>query len=49
MQIHKTVQRKLSLTQEKTLKHFEYYYNNREYFALIGDYVVAALSDENSR
>ncbi len=48
MQIHKIVQRNLSETEEKTLEHFRYYYDNRKCFALIGDYVVSALSDENS-
>ena len=48
MQVHKTVQRNLSETEEKTLKHFRYYFDNRKCFALIGDYVVAELSDENS-
>ena len=47
MQIHKIVQRNLSETEEKTLKYFRYYYDNRKCFALIGDYVVAKLSDEN--
>lgn len=48
MQVHKTVQRNLSETEEKTLNHFRYYFGNRKCFALIGDYVVAELSDENS-
>ena len=49
MQIHKIVKRNLSEIEEKTLEHFRYYYDNRKCFALIGDYVVATLSDENSR
>lgn len=48
MQTYKTVQRDLTETEENTLKHFRYYYDNRKCFALIGDYVVAVLSDENS-
>lgn len=48
MQIHKVVQRNLSEIEEKTIEHFRYYYDNRKCFALIGDYVVAILSDDNS-
>lgn len=48
MQIYKTLQRALSETEEKTIEHFRYYYNNRKCFALIGEYVIAALSNENS-
>ncbi len=48
MQIHKIVQRDLSEIEEKTINHFRYYYNNKKCFALIGDYVVVALSDDNS-
>ena len=48
MRTHKVVQRDLSETEENTIRHFRYYYDNRRCFALIGDYVVAALSDENS-
>ncbi len=48
MQIYKTLQRALSETEEKTIEHFRYYYDNRKCFALIGDYVIAALSNENS-
>lgn len=48
LQIHKIVQRDLSETEEKTINHFRYYYNNKKCFALIGDYVVVALSDDNS-
>lgn len=42
------VQRNLSEIEEKTIEHFRYYYNNKRCFALIGDYVVAVLSDDNS-
>lgn len=48
MQIHKMVQRNLSEIEEKTIEHFRYYYDNKRCFALIGDYVVAVLSDDNS-
>ena len=48
MQIYKTLQRALSETEEKTIEHFRYYYDNRKCFALIGEYVIAALSNENS-
>lgn len=48
MQIHKMVQRNLSEIEEKTIEHFRYYYDNRKCFALIGDYVAAILSDDNS-
>lgn len=40
--------RKLSETEEKTINHFRYYFDNRKNFALIGEYVVVELSDENS-
>lgn len=40
--------RKLSETEEKTINHFRYYFDNRRSFALIGEYVVVELSDENS-
>lgn len=42
------VQRNLSEIEEKTIEHFRYYYDNKRCFALIGDYVVAVLSDDNS-
>ncbi|MDE5778257.1 MAG: hypothetical protein K2I10_07145 [Lachnospiraceae bacterium] len=42
------VQRNLSETEEKTIEHFRYYYDNRKCFALIGDYVATILSDDNS-
>ncbi len=48
MKIHKIVQRNLSEIEEKTIKHFRYYYDNKECFALIGDYVVVRLSDDHS-
>lgn len=48
MQIYNTLQRSLSETEEKTIEHFRYYYDNRKCFALIGEYVIAALSNENS-
>ena len=48
MQIHNYVQRELTETEEHTIRHFRYYYNNRRCFALIGDHVIAALSDEYS-
>lgn len=48
MQIYKTLQRALSETEEKTIEHFRYYYDNRKCFALIGEYVITALSNENS-
>ena len=38
----------LSETEEKTINHFRYYFNNKKSFALIGEYVVIELSDENS-
>lgn len=40
--------RNLSETEEKTIKHFRYYFDNKKSFALIGEYVVVELSDENS-
>ena len=40
--------RNLSETEEKTIKHFRYYFDNEKSFALIGEYVVVELSDENS-
>lgn len=40
--------RNLSKTEEETIKHFRYYYDNKKSFALIGEYVVVVLSDENS-
>ena len=46
MQIYKASE--LSKTQEKTIARFRYYYDNRRCFALIGDYVVAVLSDSRS-
>ena len=48
MQIHKTIQRNLNETEEKTIKHFRYYFDGKKCFALIGDYVVVELSNENS-
>lgn len=39
--------RNLSETEEKTIKHFNYYYDNKTNFALIGEYVIVELSDEN--
>lgn len=48
MQVHKIVQRNLSETEEETIRHFRYYYDNRRCFALIGDYAAAVLSDRNS-
>lgn len=48
MQIHKYVQRELTETEKLTISHFRYYYDNRRCFALIGDYVIAALSAEYS-
>ncbi len=48
MQVHKMIQRELSEIEEKTIQHFRYYFDNKRCFALIGDYVIAALSDENS-
>lgn len=48
MQIYKAVQRNLTETEERTIEHFKYYFDNRRCFALIGDYVIAALSDDNS-
>lgn len=42
------VQRNLSETEEKTMEHFRYYYDNKKCFALIGDHVAAVLSDDNS-
>ncbi len=48
MQVHKMVQRNLSEIEEKTMEHFRYYYDSKKCFALIGDYVVAVLSDDNS-
>lgn len=46
--VYKIVQRNLSEIEEKTIKHFRYYFNNKKCFALIGNYVVAALSNNNS-
>lgn len=40
--------RNLSETEKKTIKHFRYYFDNKKNFALIGEYVVVELSDENS-
>ena len=48
MQIHKIVQRNLSEIEEKTIEHFRYYYNKKQCFALIGDYVAVILSNDNS-
>ncbi len=48
MQMHKLVQRTLSETEEKTIEHFQYYFNNKKSFALIGSDVVAVLPDEHS-
>ncbi len=48
MQLHKIVQRDLTETETKTIQHFQYYYDSKKCFALIGDYVVAVLSDDNS-
>ena len=39
--------RNLSATEEKTIEHFRYYFDNKKSFALIGEYVVVELSDEN--
>ena len=48
MKLYSFVQRELSETEKKTIEHFRYYYDNRRCFALLGDYVIAALSNENS-
>lgn len=48
MKVHKIVQRELSEIEEKTINHFRYYYDNKKCFALIGDYVIVTLSDDNS-
>ena len=40
--------RNLSETEEKTINHFRYYFDNKKCFALIGEYVIVELSDENS-
>lgn len=48
MQIYRSVQRNLSETEERTINHFRYYFDNRKCFALIGDHAVIELSDENS-
>ncbi len=40
--------RNLSETEKETIKHFKYYFDNKKCFALIGEYVVVVLSDENS-
>lgn len=39
--------RNLSETEEKTIKHFRYYFDNKKRFALIGEYVVVELSNDN--
>lgn len=49
MRIYRIVERNLSETEEKTIEHFRYYYDNRKCFALIGDYVAVVLSDDNSK
>lgn len=43
-----TSKRTLSEAEQKTIDHFRYYFDNKRSFALIGSYVVAALSEENS-
>ncbi len=48
MQVHKLVDRNLSEIEKGTIEHFKYYFNNKRCFALLGDYVIAGLSDENS-
>ncbi len=48
MRTYKKVQRNLSETEEKTISHFRYYFDNKKCFALIGDYVIAELSGEHS-
>ena len=49
MQVYKIVQRNLSEIEEKTIEHFRYYFDNKKCFALLGDYVIAMLSDDNSK
>lgn len=39
---------KLSAAAEETINRFRYYFDNKKSFALIGEYVIAELSDENS-
>lgn len=48
MQVYNIAGRNLSEVEEKTIKHFRYYYNDKKCFALIGDYVVVLLSDDNA-
>lgn len=38
----------LSEAEEKTIEHFRYYYDDKRSFALIGEYVIVALSHENA-
>lgn len=40
--------RNLSETEEKTITHFMYYFDNKKCFVLIGEYVIVELSNENS-
>ena len=40
--------RNFSETEEKTINHFRYYFDNKKCFALIGEYVSDELSNENS-
>ena len=48
MKIYKMAERELNEIEEKTIKHFRYYYDEKKSFALIGEYVVAVLSDDYS-
>ena len=43
MIVKKLVQRNLTETEEKTIAHFRYYFDDRTCFALIGDYAIALL------
>jgi len=47
LQLYKLVERNLSEIEERTIEHFMYYFDDKRCFALIGEYVIAALSDEN--
>jgi len=47
LQLYKLVERNLSEIEERTIEHFRYYFDDKRCFALIGEYVIAALSDEN--
>lgn len=40
--------RNLTEVEEKTIQHFRYYFDNKGSFALIGEYVIVGLSNENS-